>query len=119
MKKISIIVAVYNVEKELRRCLESLVNQTFKDIEILVVNDGSPDNSQAIIDEYVEKYPDMVKSYVKENGGVSSARNFGLKRANGEYITFIDSDDTIDLRYLEVLYKNIIETGADVATCRI
>ena len=81
MTKVSIIVPVYNVEKYIDKCLESLVNQTLEDIEIIVVNDGSPDNSQKIIDKYVKKYPDKVKSYIKKNGGQGSARNFGLKKA--------------------------------------
>ena len=117
MKKVSIIVPVYNVEKELSRCLDSLVNQTFQDIEILVINDGSPDNSQAIIDEYVNKYPNLIKSFIKENGGLSNTRNYGIRHASGEYVTFIDSDDTVNHSYVETLYNAIVATGADMATC--
>ena len=84
--KISVIVPVYNVEKYIGKCLDSLVNQTLSDIEIIVVNDGSHDNSQKIIDKYVKRYPDKIKSYIKENGGQGSARNYGLEKANGEYI---------------------------------
>lgn len=103
MPKVSVIVPVYNVEQYLERCLDSLVNQTIKeDIEIIVVNDGSPDNSQKIIDKYQKKYKN-VKGYIKENGGLSSARNFGLSHATGEYISFIDSDDYVDKN----LYKAI------------
>ena len=89
MPKVSVIVPVYNVEKYLERCLDSILNQSFKEeIEIIVVNDGSPDNSQKIIDKYQKKYKN-VKGYKKENGGLSSARNFGLTKATGEYISFI------------------------------
>ena len=94
--KVSVIVPVYNVEKYIDKCLDSLVNQTLKDIEIIVVNDGSPDNSQKIIDKYVKKYPNKVKSFIKENGGQGSARNLGMEYAKGEYISFVDSDDWID-----------------------
>ena len=81
MKKVSIIVPVYNVEKYLAKCLDSLVNQILEDVEIIVVDDGSRDNSKQIIDEFQTKYPDKIKSFEKENGGLSDARNFGLDRA--------------------------------------
>lgn len=99
--KLSIIIPVYNCEDYLRQCLDSVVNQTINDFEILVVNDGSPDNSQIIIDEYVERYPSLVHSYQKENGGLSDARNYGLNYAKGEFIGFLDSDDWLDLEYYE------------------
>ena len=105
MKQVSIIVPVYNVEKYLRKCLDSLVNQTLKDIEIIVVNDGSPDNSQDIINEYVKKYPKIIKSFIVKNGGQGSARNFAIKEAKGEYILYVDSDDYIDLDMAETLYN--------------
>ena len=105
MVKVSIIVPVYNVEKYIKKCLDSLVNQTLKDIEIIVVNDGSPDNSQKIIDKYVKEYPTKVKSYITENGGQGSARNFGIYKATGEYILYVDSDDYIELNMAELLYK--------------
>ncbi len=104
MYKLSVIVPVYNVEKYLDKCLNSLVRQNIDDYEIIVVNDGTRDNSQKIIDEYVGKYPDLVKSFIKENGGLSDARNYGIKRATGEYITFLDSDDYIE----EDTYKNML-----------
>src|SRR5699024_7335683 len=116
MIKVSIIVPVYGVEEWLSRCLDSLVNQTLNDIEIIVVNDGSPDNSQAIIDEYERKYPDMVKGYQKENGGLSDARNYGMKYATGEYIAFVDSDDYVDLTMYEKLYLKAKEDNADAVT---
>lgn len=114
MVKISVIVPVYNVEKYLRKCLDSLVNQTLKDIEIIIVNDGTKDNCQIIIDEYEKKYPN-VKALKKENGGLSSARNFGLKHATGDFVAFVDSDDTVEDNYLEILYNNIIDTKSDIA----
>ena len=90
--KVSIIVPVYNVEQYLGKCLDSLVNQTLQEIEILVVNDGSPDNSQRIIDDYVRRYPNKVRSFTKENGGLSDARNYGMQYATGKYVAFLDSD---------------------------
>ena len=105
MPKVSMIVPVYNVEKYIGKCLESIVNQTFKNIEIIVVNDGSTDNSQEIINEYEKKYPNLLKSYEKENGGLSDARNYGLEKANGDYICFVDSDDFLAIDLLEKLEK--------------
>ena len=99
--KVSIIVPVYNVEKYLPKCLDSLVSQTIDDFEILVVNDGSPDRSQDIIDEYSRRYPEKVVSLVKENGGQGSARNMALEIAKGEYIGFVDSDDWVDVTMYE------------------
>ena len=97
---LSIIIPIYNVEKYLTKCIESILNDTYKDYEIILVNDGSKDNSQVIIDEYVKEYPDKIKAYIKENGGLSDARNYGITKASGEYITFIDSDDYIEKDYL-------------------
>ncbi|MCI8290692.1 MAG: glycosyltransferase [Clostridia bacterium] len=105
--RFSVIVPVYNVEKYLAKCLESIINQTNQDFELIVVNDGTKDNSQSIIDEYVGKYPSKIKSFIKENGGLSDARNFGVERANGEYIVFVDSDDFINERLLEKLDEEI------------
>ena len=95
MAKVSIIVAIYNQEKYLNRCVDSLVNQTLQDIEIILVNDGSEDSSAEIAKKYVVKDPDRVLYFEKENGGLSDARNYGLKYATGEYISFVDSDDYI------------------------
>lgn len=114
--KISVIVPVYNVEKYIKKCLDSLVNQTLNGVEIIVVNDGSPDNSQKIIDEYVKKYKN-VKSYIKENGGLSDARNYGIKKATGEYISFVDSDDYIRNDMLEIMYNYAIKEDLDVVVC--
>ena len=116
LKKISVIVPVYNVEKYLEKCLDSLVKQSLKDIEIIVVNDGSPDNSQVIINKFVKKYKN-VTSYKKENGGLSDARNYGLKYASGEYIAFIDSDDYIDGFMLEKMYKKAKGENLDIVVC--
>ena len=116
MPKVSVIVPVYNVEKYLKKCLDSLVNQTLKDIEIIVVNDGTPDNSQEIIDKYVKKYKN-VKSYIKENGGLSSARNYGLKYAKGEYVAFVDSDDWVEVDMYETMYSKALENDFDVVVC--
>ncbi len=106
MPKVSVIVPVYNVENTIGKCLDSIVNQTLKDIEIIVVNDGSKDKSQDIIDEYAKKYSN-IKSYIKENGGLSDARNYGLEKASGDYICFVDSDDYIDTSLFEKLDKYI------------
>lgn len=107
--RFSVIVPVYNVEKYLSKCLDSIIYQTNQDFELIVVNDGTKDNSQNIIDEYVKKYPSKVKGFIKENGGLSDARNFGVKRASGEYIVFVDSDDYIDKKLLEKLDEEIIK----------
>ena len=110
MAEISIIVPVYNVEKYIRRCIDSLITQTFKSIEILLIDDGSKDNSGAICDEYALK-DDRVKAFHKKNGGVSSARNIGLDNATGTYIMFCDSDDYVDPTWCEKLYNSIIKRG--------
>lgn len=102
--KVSVIIPVYNVEKYLEKCVDSVLNQTLKDVEILVINDGSTDNSQKIIEKLVRKAPHKIKAFTKENGGLSSARNYALDLACGEYIAFLDSDDYLDNDYLEVLY---------------
>ena len=114
MAKVSIIVPVYNVEKYLPKCLDSLVNQTFKDIEIVIINDGTKDNSQEIIDEYVKKYPKIVKSYIKENGGLGSARNYGIMKAIADYIVFVDSDDFVEPNMIEKLYNKITNDKSDI-----
>lgn len=93
--KVSIIVPVYNVESYLTKCLDSLLNQSLQNIEIVVVDDGSKDRSGEIIAHYAEKYPEKIKSFTKKNGGLSDARNFGIDHATGDYIGFVDSDDYI------------------------
>ena len=117
MCKISVIVPVYNVEKYIDKCLESIIKQTFQDFEVILVNDGSTDSSQKIIDKYVDNYPDKFKSYNKVNGGVSSARNYGFKNSHGEYIVYVDPDDVLASSFLEELYKNTQIKSIDVSIC--
>lgn len=117
MPKVSVIVPVYNVEEYIQKCLESLVNQTLKDIEIIVVNDGSTDNSGNIIREYVRKYNDKIKYYTKKNGGLSDARNYGLKFATGDYIAFLDSDDYVVNTMYEKMYNKAIKEKCDYVEC--
>jgi phosphorylcholine metabolism protein LicD/glycosyltransferase involved in cell wall biosynthesis len=117
MPKVSVIVPVYNVGKFLPKCLDSLVNQTLTDIEIIVVNDGSTDNSQAIIDTYASNHSEIIKAYTKKNGGLSDARNYGMKKATGEFIGFVDSDDFVDVTMFEKLYNRAAETESDVVVC--
>ena len=117
MPKVSIIVPVYNVENYIERCLESLVNQTLQDIEIIVVNDGSTDNSEKIINKYIEKYDGKIKLVSKQNGGLSDARNYGMKYATGEYIAFLDSDDYVDITIYEKMYKKAVEDDCDFVEC--
>lgn len=115
--KLSIVAAVYNLEKYLPRCLDALVNQTLQEIEILCVDDGSTDSAPQIIDEYAKKYPDKVKAYHKSNGGEFTTRNYGLERATGEYVTFVDTDDYVELDWAEKLYKAAKDNNADIAVC--
>lgn len=117
MPKVSVIVPVYNVEKYLIKSLDSLVNQTLEDIEIIVVNDGSTDNSKKIIEVYKEKYQDKIKYLEKPNGGLSDARNFGIPHATGEYIAFLDSDDYVELDTYEKMYNKAKEENADMVEC--
>ena len=114
MIKYSIIVPVYNVEKYLGKCLNSLVNQKNDNYEIIIVNDGSTDNSQKIIDVYEKKYPKLIKSFEKENGGLSSARNYGIDNSNGKYLLFVDSDDYVSDNYLEVLDDSVNINNPDI-----
>lgn len=113
---ISIVVPVYNAERSIHKCIDSIVNQTFEDLEIILVNDGSKDNSGLICDEYAKK-DNRIKVVHKENGGVSSARNSGLDIMTGQYFCFIDSDDYIEKDMIEKLYKAISESGAEIAIC--
>lgn len=105
--KISIIVPVYNAERYLHRCIESILAQTFKDFELLLIDDGSKDNSGYICNEYAGK-DERVKVWHKENGGVSSARNVGLDNVKGEWVTFVDSDDYISSNYFDNLLAELI-----------
>lgn len=114
---ISIVVPVYNVEFYLRKCLDSIINQTYKKIEIILIDDGSTDDSGKICDEYAKK-DSRIKVIHKENGGLSDARNVGIANAIGKYITFIDSDDYVDVDYVEYLYNLIKKYNTDISFCK-
>ncbi|HLV23517.1 MAG TPA: glycosyltransferase family 2 protein [Moheibacter sp.] len=116
MVKVSVIVPVYNTGKYLKKCLKSLLNQTLDEIEIIVVNDGSTDESQKIIEEFFEK-SNKIKAFQKPNGGLSDARNFGLERASGEFIGFVDSDDFVSEEMFEKMYAKAVEHGAEIVLC--
>ena len=113
---VSIIVPVYNVAPYLERCLTSLTGQTYRNIEILLVDDGSTDASGTLCDIWQGK-DDRIQAFHKPNGGLSDARNYGLERATGDYICFIDSDDWLDLQFVEVMLGALVNTGADIAEC--
>lgn len=117
--KVSVIVPVYNVEDYLEKCLNSLINQTLEDIEIIVVNDGSPDQSQAIIDDFASRYPSKIKAFKKENGGLSDARNFGLDVCTGQYIGFVDSDDYITTTMFAEMLKLAEKHDAEIVICNL
>ncbi len=116
--KVSMIIPVYNVEKYLKKCVESVINQTLKDIEIILINDGSTDNSPEICNQYAQQ-DERIKLITQENKGLSAARNTGMKFAKGDYIAFLDSDDWIDLNFCEKLYNSAIDTDADIAAASI
>ena len=112
--KISIIIPAYNVEKYISRCIDSVLKQTYSNLEIILVDDGSKDKSGHICDIYKEK-DSRIKVIHKENGGLSDARNYGIREAQGEYIVFIDSDDYVDSNYIEELYNLVIKDNVDMA----
>ncbi len=116
MPLISVIVPVYNVEDYLRECVDSILNQTFRDFELILVDDGSKDNCPSICDEYVKKDERVVVIH-KKNGGLSSARNTGLDIHKGEFVSFIDSDDIVDKRFLEILYS-AFTADVDFTMCK-
>lgn len=117
MPKVSIIVPVYNVEKYIEKCLTSLVNQTLEDIEIIVVNDGSKDNSKKIIEEFIQRYQKKIVYLEKENGGLSDARNYGIPYAKGEYIAFLDSDDYVEKDTYKRMYELAKKEKSDMVEC--
>ena len=117
MLKVSVIVPIYNVEKYLEKCINSLLSQTLEDIQIILVNDGSKDNSGNIAKEYEKNNKDRVIYVEKENGGLSDARNYGLKYATGDFIAFLDSDDYIEKNAYEEMYNKAIEENADYVEC--
>ncbi len=117
MPKVSIIVPIYNVEMYIGKCLETLVNQTLKDIEIILVNDGSKDGSAEIAKKYLKKYPEKIIYLEKENGGLSDSRNYGLPHAKGEYIAFLDSDDYVEENMYEEMYELAKKEDSDMVQC--
>ncbi len=114
--KISVIVPVYNVEKYLHKCVDSIINQTYKNLEIILVDDGSPDNCPKICDDYV-KQDERVKVVHKENAGVSAARNTGIRAATGDYVCFFDGDDFIEKNMVEKMLDAIEKKGCDICVC--
>ena len=117
MPKVSVIVPIYNVEKYLEKCINSLLSQTLEDIQIILVNDGSKDNSGNIAKEYEKNNKNRIIYVEKENGGLSDARNYGLKYATGDFIAFLDSDDYIEKNAYEEMYNKAIEENSDYVEC--
>lgn len=118
-KLISIIVPVYNVFEYVGMCLDSLLSQTYENIEIIIVDDGSTDESGKICDDYAQKYPDKIQVIHISNQGVSVARNRGIEMAKGEYLLFIDSDDWIEPKMIDILIKNLVDNDADMSICSV
>lgn len=119
MPKISVIVPVYNVEKYLEKCLGSLVTQTLQEIEVIVVNDGSTDGSEVIINDFARKHPEKIRAFNKENGGLSDARNFGLEQATGDFIGFVDSDDYVTAEMFAEMYALAKKHDAEMVICNL
>lgn len=115
--KISVIVPIYDTEKFLRKCIESIVNQTLQEIEIILINDGSTDNSHNICLEYAEKYPEKIRYINNKNIGCSATRNLGMELAQGEYIAFVDSDDYIEKTMYEELWNEKEKNNSDIVVC--
>lgn len=115
---ITIVVPIYKVERYLSKCINSIINQTYKNIEVILVDDGSPDRCGEICDYYA-KEDFRIKVIHKNNGGLSDARNIGIDNAKGKYISFIDSDDFIDKDYIEILYNNLINNNAEISICKV
>lgn len=114
--KVTIIVPAYNTEKYINKCLTSLINQTYKNIEIIVVNDGSTDNTNEIVENFAYS-DDRIKLFNIENSGVSNARNFAIKNSTGNYIAFVDSDDYISSNYIEIMLSCALENNLDLVCC--
>ena len=110
MVKVSVIVPFYNVESYIGKCLESLVHQTLREMEIILVNDGSKDGSAEIAKQYVKEYPNQIKYVEKENGGLGDARNYGIPYAEGEYIAFLDSDDYVE----PIIYEKSVYERSEI-----
>ena len=115
--KVSVIVPVYNVEDYLSECLQSLVDQTLSELEILVVDDGSTDASGEIIARFARQYPERIRAFHKENGGQASARNLALTKARGQYLGFVDSDDWVDLSMYEQMWQTAVKNDLDIVIC--
>ncbi len=113
---ISVIIPVYNKEKHIKKCIDSVLNQSYQNFEIILVDDGSFDNSGKILDDYLKK-DERIKVFHIENGGVLAARNFGVKKSNGEFISFIDADDTVEPEYLEKLLDILLVNKCDISQC--
>lgn len=118
MDLVTVIVPIYNVEKYLERCLDSIINQTYNNLEILLINDGSPDRSDIIMERYANN-DKRIRCIYKKNGGQGTARNIGIYEAKGDYICFVDSDDDVSLEYVEKLYNSIKENESDISWCNI
>ncbi len=116
MPKLSFVVPIYNVEQQLTRCLDSILTQTYRDFEIIAVDDGSTDKSGEILDRYAEKHSE-IRPFHKENGGLSDARNYGLDRAEGEYVSFVDSDDFLSPDYAEKMVGTMEKENLDLVLC--
>lgn len=116
MQLVSIIIPVYNVAPYLRRCLDSVTAQTYQNLEVLLIDDGSTDESSTICDKYASRYVN-IRVIHKPNGGVSSARNLGIIESKGDYITFIDSDDTVEPNLIQVMYDNAIQHNVLLSCC--
>lgn len=120
MKEIGIIVPVYNTERFLERCLDSLINQSIiEKIKIIIINDGSKDNSEKIILKFMNEYPNNIEYYKTENSGLSSARNYGIKKCDAKYIGFVDSDDYVHKTMFEKMYSVLEREKADIVTCAL
>ena len=117
-ERISVVVPVYNVEQYLEKCVNSIINQTYKNLEIILVDDGATDKSGKLCDE-LAKLDNRIMVYHKKNGGLSDARNYGVERATGDYIGFVDSDDYIDAEMYEKLYEALKKENVDVAESNI
>jgi len=117
MPTISVIVPVYNLEEEIPKCLLSLLLQKFSDFEIIVIDDGSTDNSLSILNELSKKWGDKIRVFHRKNHGLSSSRNFGISKARGKYIAFSDGDDFVDPEFLSKLYRSIADSKSDISVC--
>lgn len=118
-KKLSVIIPVYGTEKYLKKCLESVLNAIDDNVEVIIINDGSPDNSEIIIEEYLARYPNVFQYYKKENGGLSDTKNYGLERCHGDFVIFLDSDDYIEPNMYTDMLQLAMKENADIVACDI